>query len=59
MDKNKAVAPMFLQSAYRAEHMSSEEDVSPLWLFSNRVSSLIYRVDVHATIVEDDYYRHN
>lgn len=53
MDKNQAVAPMYLQCVYREEHVSSEGDVSPLWLFNNRVSSLIYRVDVHAAIVED------
>jgi len=50
---------MFLQRAPREEHVSSEGDVRPLWLLSNRVSALIYGVDVHATIVEDDYDRHN
>lgn len=58
-DKNKAVAPMSLRCAYKEEHVPSEEDASPLRLLSNRVSALIYRGDVHATTVEDDYYRHN
>jgi len=50
---------MFLQRTHRAEHVSSEEDVSPPWLLGNRVSSFIHRVDVRATIVEDDYYQPN
>lgn len=59
MDRKEAGAPMFLQRTHREEHVSSEEDVSPLWLLCNRVSSFIHRVDVHATIVEDDYYQCN